>query len=329
MEFQEKLALQAHLVKDWDGVALDSAGLVRVLNADGRQPPLIWCFNGRHEFPLLAERLGPDQPLIGLRSMHLVTRMEPGRARQDAAMADHYADILLAHLPDEPCFIGGNCQAVPVAAQLARRWLLAGRRCPSFIALEWEPGAPLPLRCRLLFGAESPMFNPYLRGDADPASRWKLMFAQPQDEIVPGAHGQYFTPQNIDTLVAAIRRAMIDTAASLPAPSLRLQAEILPDEVACGAVLPLRLRLEGGTAALPEGLQIAHIWRDATSGEVLPVAGQPVGLTLCDLTIAAPGTPGQWDLILFPALQPSGPISWHDHLEPVARLRVTDSVCVA
>ncbi|MFD1808888.1 hypothetical protein ACFSHQ_14425 [Gemmobacter lanyuensis] len=102
-------------------------------------------------------------------------------------MGDHYADILLDCLDGGLSFIGGNCQGVGVAAQLTARWSLAGRTCKSFIALEVEPSFPLPCPVALLFGAESELFNPYLRGEEHSAKlRWERMFPRPAAHIVPG-----------------------------------------------------------------------------------------------------------------------------------------------
>lgn len=324
MNFQTMLDLQVHFLKNWAGTRLDPDGFVHILNPKGPLPPLIWCFNGQHEFPILAENLGPDQPVIGLRSLNLVARMESGRMLLDAAMGDYYADLLLAHLPKGPCFIGGNCQSVPVALQVARRFLLAGRQCQSFISLEWEPALPLPLRTRLLFGAESTMFNPFLRGDPDPGARWRLLFAEPEFEVVPGGHGQYFTAQNVGFLASAIRRGMSDPApcpASAPPipPTLRVTAIVT--EVDCGGVVILRI--EAGSDPLPEGLLLAHIWYNVSTGDILPVAGQPLEAEgTIEVTVAAPVIPGLWDLILFPTLPPVGPLHWQEHLEPAARVNV-------
>ncbi len=321
-DFQQKLNLQSYLLKDWAGTPLDDACFLRILNPNGFQPPLIWCFNAKHEFPMLADALGPDQPLIGMRSMHLVARMEPGRALMDAAMGDHYANLLAAHLPEGPCFVGGNCQGVPVALRVALRVELAWRRCLSFIAMEWEPCLPLPLPTTLLFGAESTMFNPYLRGDPDAAARWTLLFAKARCQIVPGGHGAYFTEQNITALASAIRRGMSvgPKDATPDIPPLRITTSAT--EADTGAPLPLHLDL--GAGQLPEGLSLAHIWRDAATGEVMPVVGQQLAVQgPHQVNVAAPARPGQWDLIVFPTLPPLGPVQWQDHLEPVARISVT------
>jgi hypothetical protein len=321
MDFQAMLDLQAHFLKNWAGTRLDPDGFVHILNPKGLRPPLIWCFNGQHEFPMLAENLGPDQTVIGLRSLNLVARMESGRLLLDAAMGDYYADLLLAHLPEGRCFIGGNCQAVPVALQVARRFLLAGRQCQSFISLESEPGLPLPIHTRLLFGAESTMFNPFLRGDPNPAARWRLLFAEPEVEIVPGGHGEYFTAQNIDFLASAIRRGMPDPAPRPASELLTLRFTALVTEVACGGAVILRI--ETGSDPLPEGLLLAHVWYNASTGDILPVAGQPLDADgTIEVTVAAPVAPGLWDLILFPTLPPVGPLHWQEHLEPAARVNV-------
>lgn len=319
---QDKLALQSHLMKDWPGEPLGDSGLLRILNAKGSLPPLIWCFNSHHEFPLLAQTLGPDQPLIGLRSLMLIARMEPGRARMDQAMGEHIADLLLTLLPTGACHVGGNCQAVPVAARVAMRLLLAERDVRSFTALEWEPGLPLPLPTKLLFGAESNMFNPELRGDAHATGRWSLLFGQPTHETVPGGHGEYFTNSNIGALAAAIRRGMTPPCTSTPSDLPKLRVRPLPETMNRSGAVSLDLFSDG--ESLPEGLWLAYLWRDVITGEVQPVAGQPLTTaSMQRVQVQPPVAPGAWDLIAFPTLPPLGPLRWQDHLDPVARIIVT------
>ena len=307
----------------WSGDPLDDLGLVRLFHPDGCRPPLIWCFNAQHEPETLAALLGPDQPLIALRSLHLVARFEAGRGRLDSEMGDYYADLLLDRLGDAACVIGGNCQGVSVATQIARRWILAGRHCASFISMESEPLYPLPMPCTLLYGAESEQFNPHLRGDTGAAERWRLLVANPVQHTIPGGHGQYFQPEHNEALATAIRRALNGPAvAPLAAHCLRLRLERPPASVAPGARIELGLRVEAEGGSLPGGLMIGHIWRDAVSCDVQPVVGQPVDGEVCRLVLAAPATPGLWEILLFPSLPPHGPLSWQVHLDPIASLRV-------
>lgn len=312
-------------MESWSGDVLDDLGIVRLCNPDGSRPPLIWCFNAQHEADALAALLGPDQPLIALRSLHLVARLEAGRGRLDIEMGDYYADILLNRLGDARCVIGGNCQGVAVATQIARRWLLMGRRCAAFISMESEPLYPLPVPCTLLYGAESEQFNPHLRGDTGAAGRWRLMVANPVQHSIPGGHGQYFGPENSGALVAAIRRVLEGPAAPPPpVHRLRLRLETPPARVAPGGRIDLGLQVEAEGGGLPAGLMVGHIWRDAETGDVQHVAGQPVEGEVCRLTLAAPATPGLWEILLFPTLPPHGPLSWHAHLDPIASLRVSE-----
>ena len=316
-------------MRGWPGEAIDQLGIVRILNPDGTRPPLVWCFNGQHEFPMLARGLGPDQPLIGIRSLHLVSRMEPGRALLDEAMGDHYAKILLDKLPSIHCFVGGNCQGVPIAAQVLRQWLLADRSCVSFIALEWEPGLPLPTPCILLFGDRSEIFNPYLRGDTDAPARWKLLFARPRHEIIPGSHGGYFSPECFGTLAAAVRNILQYAPEPLPLPpAVRLSHDPLPDSVVCGAELDPILSVNASAGRLPTGLAVCQIWRNVETGEATRVRAFSVhGADQISrrMILMAPRDPGLWDLILYPALPPEGPLSWREHATPAARVVVTEA----
>lgn len=314
-------------MSEWDGDWLDDRGLVRILNPDGTRPPLIWCFNAQHEFPMLAQQLGPDQPVIGLRSLHLIARIESGRSALDIRLGDHYADCLLRALPDSPCFIGANCQGVGVSAQVAARWALAGRPCPDFIAMEMEPAYPLPLRGTLLFGAQSTAFNPHLRGDLAAPARWQTMFAAPSERIIPGGHGEYFTPQNIAALADTIRTILHrGQPPAAHAPHIRLRAAPFNRTAAPGALIPVDVQLSLPDGPLPAGLILAHIWRHAATRDVLPVSGQSLTGSSATVTIAAPAHPGEWELLIYPALQPFGPLCWQDHRDPVGRLNVPNEV---
>ena len=42
---QDVLEVQAKLMSSWPGTALDNLGLIRIVNADGRQAPFFWIFN--------------------------------------------------------------------------------------------------------------------------------------------------------------------------------------------------------------------------------------------------------------------------------------------
>ncbi|MFG1481032.1 hypothetical protein V5F53_20615 [Xanthobacter sp. V4C-4] len=330
MDLTDKLALLRHFTSGWAGAPVaaqregqgeEAQGLVRVLNREGGRPPLVWCFNAKEEFPALAAGLGPDQPLYGLRSLNLVTRMEVGRTVWDEALGERYAALLLDTLADVPCLFGANCQAVPVMMQVVRRWLLAGRRCAGAIALEWQPTVPLPVPMELLFGAESQTFNPFLNGQ-DPTPRWRLMFARHRVGILPGRHGRYFRGAGLEALVAAVRQAG-DAAPAAAPPGLRLGPVTLPDQVAAGGDIDIALPAVAGP--VPDGLTLCHFWRAPDSGLV-----SPLGWQLADgsaaaahrLAVTAPAWPGPWDLHLFPALPEHGPLAWRDHLAPAARTQV-------
>lgn len=328
LEAERLLATQAHLMSKWAGDPLDERGLVRILNPNGQRPPLIWCFNAEHEFPRLASLLGDDQPLIGIRSLHLIARLEPGRSALDVRMGDHYADILLDCLDGGLSFIGGNCQGVGVAAQLTARWSLAGRTCKSFIALEVEPSFPLPCPVALLFGAESELFNPYLRGEEHSAKlRWERMFPRPAAHIVPGGHGTYFTPGRLETLVSTIKsiRAAAENGAPLDAPRIRLTARPSEATVLPGEEVSVDLQIDVLSGHMPEVLQVAYFWRSSETRDPFQVSGQPVMRGASGIMVRAPSFPGDWDLILYPVVFPFGPLCWSDHLAPVGRVRVSDA----
>lgn len=300
---------------------MDDRGLVHILNENGSKPPLIWCFNAPHEFQILAEKLGPEQPIIGLRSLHLVARIEPGRGRHDREMANHYADFLLGALPDRPCYIGGNCQGATIAFHIARRWLLAGRQCPHFISMEMEPPLPLPLPCTLLFGANSTMFNPYLKGDHGAPLRWKNLVAFPSDQIIPGGHGEYFNEINVIPLSNTLHHILNAPPLAQPdLPPVRLFTTPLPRSHPVGATLSVRVRVERASDTPAPTITLCAIWQSAEGQDVHGLTSQIADGSLCQFDIRTPELPGKWELILYPACPPFGPVSWADHLNPIGQL---------
>lgn len=200
------------MMRDWPGHALTSEGAVRLLHETGTAAPVFWCFNAKAEFTLLARELGEDRPLAGMRSLSQILRVTPDTAPLLDAVASHYAGALIRRFGRAPCIVGGNCQAASIAWRVAMRLWVAGVPVLRLITLDAELHLPFPGHMRLLFGAQSPLYNPFLRQPEDPAEdparpipwHWQRAWQSCDWGIVPGGHGAYFSPEPLAVLAKAI-----------------------------------------------------------------------------------------------------------------------------
>ena len=76
----------------WKGQRIHPESLLFGLNCAGTKPPLYWCLQGFAELKQLAKHLGPDQPVYGMRSGHLV--MEYTRENVEALAGHYLAEIM-------------------------------------------------------------------------------------------------------------------------------------------------------------------------------------------------------------------------------------------
>ncbi len=330
----KRMRLLKHLTSNWEGDPLDEGGLVRIINPEGRRPPLIWCFNSEHEFPILADGLGQDQPVIGLRSLHMVAPNDGTRFRNDELIASEYTNALLSSLDLNDCHVGGNCQGAWVAMHIASNLLLMGKRIGALITMEAESPIPFPGRVGLIFGASSEDYNPFLQGKS-PEKKWRTLFADVAVEIIPGSHGQYFENENCPFLCEAITRiidrpAETDAAASLPV-EISLDLVAPPTSVKAGTKTPIQVRPITKTTADTNDIgqvTICFLWvsgeHGTLDGETTESFAVDAGRDAETMTvfIEAPEKAGPWDLHIFACRENAGPVSWAANLAPKCRLQV-------
>ena len=172
----------------WKGTRFGALGLVVAQNETGQQPPLFWCFQGSPEHMQLSRLLGPDQPVYGLRSGHLVMDYTEANLQ---AIAACYADEVIAARPNGAFLLGGNCQGGTVMHRVALALLDRGRQVDLLIQMELARFPAFPGPVALLFGADS-QFNPFL-SMADPARVFDLAYPGGYSfDIIPGTHGEFF-----------------------------------------------------------------------------------------------------------------------------------------
>jgi hypothetical protein len=136
----------------------------------------------------LARLLGPEQPVYGLRSGHLVMDYTDQNLQ---GLATCYAEELIAAQPTGAFVLGGNCQGGIVMHRVALALLDRGRQVDLLILMEQPRFSAYPGRVALLFGADS-QFNPFL-SMADPARVFDLAYSEGYSfDIIPGVHGEFF-----------------------------------------------------------------------------------------------------------------------------------------
>lgn len=190
-------------VEPWPGTRLGPDSLICTLNAHGRRTPLFWCFQGAREFAMLADHLGPDQPLHGMRSGHLmIDHHDPLQRRP---IVERYVDEIQQVQPLGPLRMGGNCQAALIMQEAATRLRGAGREVELLVLMEQSLIRPYDGPIALLYGKRSHL-NPFTDPEADPHATFRDNFAGGYSVgEIDGAHGQYFDHPNIETLAAALQ----------------------------------------------------------------------------------------------------------------------------
>lgn len=186
----------------WPGRRLGKVGLARSLSDDPSLPQLFWCFQGGHELSQLSESLIGDVSVFGLRSGHLAVEYSDETLK---ALGVLYAGEIAAIAPSGPLFLGGNCQGGLVMRQAGLELMRQGRDIALTILMEQGRFFPYPGKTLLLFGAGS-YLNPYGQ-IASPEQLFRTAYPAGHNvEIIPGPHGRYFRPENVDALAATIRR---------------------------------------------------------------------------------------------------------------------------
>ncbi|MBD3770584.1 MAG: amino acid adenylation domain-containing protein [Rhodobacterales bacterium] len=202
-DLEETLAAQINpYLATWPGKKLGRAGLVRSLDEDHSRPKLFWCFQGGQELQQLSNNLSHSVSVFGLRSGHLAVEYNDETL---SALGKLYADEIATIAPSGNLFLGGNCQGGLVMLHAGLELLRRGRDIPLTILMEQGRFPHYPGKTLLLFGAGS-YLNPYGQ-IASPEELFRTAYpAGHHVDIIPGAHGRYFQPENVDALAATILR---------------------------------------------------------------------------------------------------------------------------
>ncbi|WP_123640368.1 hypothetical protein [Histidinibacterium lentulum] len=201
-DFSDNLRALSRLMEQWSGTPLDSAGVLRRLNPGGSRTPLFWIFNSKREPERLAAALGPDQPLIYGRSLHMIVPEASLKLDVGRRLAAHYADALRPAVGDGLLCVGANCQGTSIAMEVVRRLNRERPVVPALAFINARPGDRLDLPKLLFYGEEDPQSDPF-REDPDAASRG---FGPHRREVLSGvSHGGYFEVGTVERVAAGLR----------------------------------------------------------------------------------------------------------------------------
>jgi acyl-CoA synthetase (AMP-forming)/AMP-acid ligase II/aryl carrier-like protein len=206
------LARQRMQLIDWQTRRSPEA-LIAGRHEGGTRAPIFWCFQGPEELAALADALGPDQPLFGIRSGYNI--MQYSLYNMDS-LAERYAAEIDKLRPAGPLLVGGNCQGAQIARSVAQALRRRGRAVPLVMLMEESLFRTYDRPVALLFGDRSRL-NPYVTGfDHEKVFRRSYPAGYSVD-LIPGAHGEYFNPENVQGLARQVRAlaaaAKIDSAA--------------------------------------------------------------------------------------------------------------------
>ena len=207
----------------WQGRRRTPESVIVTRGEGGGRSPLFWCFQGAEEHERLAAALGPAQVVHGMRSGHLIFRYTPETI---AALASLYVEEVLALQPEQPIFVGGNCQGGIIAQEMVRQ--LQSRGCGTARLFLIDPGRfpPAAAPVSLMFGSASDL-NPYRGGGEAPEAEFEAAYpAGYSVDFLPGAHGLYFEPPGIHVL-AKIISGVLARASNPPRHGMR-PAMVMP-----------------------------------------------------------------------------------------------------
>jgi thioesterase domain-containing protein len=159
----------------------------------------------------LAEALGPDQPLYGMRSGHQVM---PYTEANIQTLATTYRRELQALCPNGPYFIGGNCQGGLIALAMAQQLWRLHEPVALLTLLEWAFG-PQPYQGRLaLMWGETSEMNPYTEV-RDPSALLARLYPEHTVDMLPAPHRAFFAAGQVERLAQRVA-ARVGEAVRVP-----------------------------------------------------------------------------------------------------------------
>ena len=195
---------QLRWVATWTGVRKNPDSLIFMHNEAAEDAQLFWCCQTDKEHNILAEYIGENYRVYGMRSGHRIFSYSEDSV---AALAALYVKEMIALQPQGKFILGGNCQGATIAREIALQLRDSGREVKTLCLMEQGRFPSYEGEVSLIFGAES-YLNPYL-SYKEPDRIFKTAYGEKYTvDIIPGAHGQYFNSPNIEHLSKVLRRRL-------------------------------------------------------------------------------------------------------------------------
>lgn len=193
------------MVATWSGDRSFEDSLVVGKHLGGVRPPIFWACQSHYEFATLADALGDDQPLYGLRSLNQIVKVGDVTADVLEAVTYRYlAEVMSLRLPG-PLVIGGNCSGGIIALALARKLRRYGSEPAPLMLLNWQ----------FNFGRyEGPVVIMQGMNGADEFALtdttgrkldWAADFPEARPTVLPGRHAHYFSGAPLEAFAAILR----------------------------------------------------------------------------------------------------------------------------
>lgn len=258
----------------WRGEVISENGLIYGVNTGGLRPPLFWCFQGYEEFANFARALGPDQPLYGMRSGHLVVAPSNENHMHMALM--YASEIQSLGLPGQ-IFLGGNCQGALMAQKTAQILIAHGSSVALLIGLNPFIFTPYSGRAAFIVGRHD-VTNPLQRFHAADAV---LRANMPHCSVdtLPSEHGKLFAGRIVGLLSDVVRRRMDEALGGFPGsfPVWSLRADFslsAPPAMAPGRLYDVAVTVKNTSDIVWEptrqsGLSFGNHWRSPDGGTVV------------------------------------------------------------
>jgi acyl carrier protein len=199
------IAKQRSYLDHWQGHRMAPDSLIVTLNENGTRRGLFWCLQGHHELSQFAIHLGPDQPVHGLRSGHLVMEYTWETV---SMLAAHYVAEMIKIQPHGDFVIGGNCQGGLITQTVANQLKALGRNVSLLILMEQSTFYEYDGDVALIFGKNS-FLNPYKdESEEDPDAMFARSYRSYTVDFIDGAHGEFFSPPNVESLMQIVRQSI-------------------------------------------------------------------------------------------------------------------------
>ncbi|MFI3135485.1 MAG: AMP-binding protein [Methylococcaceae bacterium] len=303
--FQKQLSY----ISAWQGERHKQNQFIFGLNINGSLPPLFWVFQGNQELAELARQLGPDQPLYGMRSGHLIMQYHENNVQ---ALALCYQEEIIHIAQEGPLLIGGNCQGGIIAQAIAQHLLRRRRHVPLLILMEWAfPLHTYAEPVLLLFGKESRFANPYFRYQ-HPEKAWQRAFPHYEIDYIPGNHGDFFSSTNCIALAKILKeklaKALTFSPRMLPEVAYQIELQILSiaSPMIANQQKTLHIRVKNSSPVFwspwkNSGIVLSNYWLNNQEEVINSMDGSthlpslnPGTAVELELTVNAPELPGQY-----------------------------------